>query len=94
MCPIIHRIFLFWWSQQACPSDITTADGGIDACGKNPARKTSDLFISEDARFQIKADSKNPWNESTIVGELFKKNVLLPNLTSLKQRKKRKNKRK
>jgi len=55
-----------------CPSDITTADGGIDACGKNPDRKTSDLFISEDVRFQIKADSKKPWNESTIVGELFK----------------------
>ncbi|MDR0800190.1 MAG: hypothetical protein LBN01_01485, partial [Endomicrobium sp.] len=54
-----------------CSKKITVSDGGIDASIKSINGIRSDIIIADDVRFQIKTDEKKPWNESTIVSELF-----------------------
>jgi hypothetical protein len=54
-----------------CPKNITVGDGSIDAAIKSINSIRSDIIIADDVRFQIKTDNKLPWNESTIVSELF-----------------------
>ncbi|OEG71255.1 hypothetical protein ATZ36_15760 [Candidatus Endomicrobiellum trichonymphae] len=54
-----------------CPENITVADDSIDAAIKSINGIRRDIIIADDVRFQIKTDNKLPWNESTIVNELF-----------------------
>ncbi len=57
----------------SCPKgdNVTIKDGGIDASISNPFNLSSDLILDKEVRYQIKADSKKPWADATIVKELF-----------------------
>lgn len=56
-----------------CPQgdNVTIKDGGIDASVSNSTESFGDLIVDKVVKYQLKADSNKPWNEATIIKELF-----------------------